>query len=115
MTEPLHRLADLPWEDVSASLERKVVHGQRMSVTNYRFGPGGRFPNHVHAQEQITYCLDGALEFVVEGQSVPVRAGELVVIPSGVEHSAESPAGAVVLSVVSPSRAATDGGIEMRE
>lgn len=106
MTGPRYALDELDWVRVDDLLEKKVVHGQRMTVTNYRFAARGRFPNHVHPQEQITYCLQGEVRFVVDGRRVTLGPGELVVIPPEVPHEAEAgPAGALVLSMVSPSRA----------
>jgi len=76
-----------------------------MTVTLYSFRGGSRFPHHVHSQEQITYVLDGQLTFVVDDQFHRLRAGDLIVIPAGVPHSAKAgSAGAEVLSVVSPPR-----------
>ena len=112
-----HGLDDMPWVNVDELLDKRVVHGERMSVTQYRFAAGGRFPNHVHPQEQITYCLSGSIEFRSPEGHITLEPNQLVVIPPGVEHEAEAgPSGAVVLSSVSPSRRDVDGGgIELRE
>ena len=101
-------LSAMEWEQVSPLLRKKVVNGTRMTVMRYSFAAGGRFPNHVHDQEQITYLLGGRLTFVVGGESHPLTAGNLIVIPSGIPHEAVAgPEGAEVLSIVSPAR--TDG------
>lgn len=117
MTGLRYALDDLDWARVDELLEKKVVHGERMSVTHYRFAAGGRFPHHRHPQEQITYCLQGSVEFVVDGVSATIRSGELVVIPPDAPHSAEAGAdGALVLSLVSPSRRdSADDGITLLE
>ncbi len=96
-------------------LRKKVVDGTRMTVTRYSFAPGGRFPDHVHDQEQITYLLGGRLTLVVGGEPHPLTAGDLIVIPSAIPHQAVAgPEGAEVLSIVSPAR--TDGrGLEILE
>lgn len=98
-------LADLQWERLDAGLERQVVDCVTMTVTRYRFAPGGRFPNHVHDQEQITYVIDGELSFSVEGRPYALTTGSMIVIPPEVAHSAlAGETGADVLSVVSPPR-----------
>lgn len=98
-------LAALDWEQVDDSLRKKVVHGERMTVTRYSFDAGGRFPHHVHDQEQVTFVLAGALTFVVDGEEHPLGEGDVVVIPADVPHSAHAGSdGAEVLSVVSPAR-----------
>lgn len=116
MTSPRYALEDLGWERVDELLEKRVVHAERMSLTNYRFAPGGRFPHHVHPQEQLTYCLQGSVEFVVGRTAVTIRPGELVVIPPDEPHAAQAGAdGALVLSLVSPSRRDGDDGITLLE
>lgn len=100
-----YALSDLESKQVKPRLRAIVVHAARMTVTRYSFGGGGVFPHHVHNQEQITYVLGGQLTFVVGRQFHRLSAGDLIVIPAGVPHSAEAgSAGAEVLSVVSPAR-----------
>lgn len=116
MAEPRSlSLDDLDWEQVDPDLKKKVIDGQQMTLTRYSFGPGGRFPHHVHDQEQMTIVLRGGITFRIEGVPHELRAGSVVVIPSDVPHSAEAgEGGAEVLSVVSPPR--TGGrGISMLE
>lgn len=96
-------------------MQKKVVDGASMTMTRYSFKPGGRFPHHVHEQEQMTMVVAGRLTFLVDGVDHVLEVGSLVVIPSGVPHSAEAgPEGAEVVSFVSPAR--TEGrGISMLE
>jgi quercetin dioxygenase-like cupin family protein len=62
-------------------------------------------PLHSHENEQITYILEGALKFFVEGKEVIVSAGEILVIPAHVPHSAEALEDTVDLDVFCPPRA----------
>jgi Uncharacterized conserved protein, contains double-stranded beta-helix domain len=116
MTEAIsYCLQDLDWEQVDQKLRRKVLDGRSMTLTRYSFAPGGRFPHHVHDQEQISFVLSGRLTFTIEGVEHDLPEGSMVFIPPSIPHSAEAgSAGAEVLSVVSPAR--TDGrGIAMLE
>jgi quercetin dioxygenase-like cupin family protein len=98
-------LADLEWFQVDERLRKKVLNGQNMTVTRYSFAPRGRFPHHVHDQEQITYVLAGRLTFRVGNEDHVLNEGSLVIIPSSLPHSAEAGSqGAEVLSVVAPAR-----------
>jgi quercetin dioxygenase-like cupin family protein len=52
---------------------------------------GDEVPQHSHENEQITYILEGALHFWLGphgDREVTVRAGEVLVIPSNLEHRA---------------------------
>lgn len=98
-------LDSLPWEQVDELLRKKVIDGEAMTVTRYSFSEGGRFPRHTHDQEQVTYVLNGAVTFVIDGKEHRLETGSLVLIPKNTVHSAEArDGGAEVLSVVTPAR-----------
>lgn len=101
----LAALAEQPWEEVYPGVRRRAVGGERMTFTTYRFAPGGRFPRHSHAQEQLVVALEGAITFSGPAGAVTVRPDHVLVIPPGVPHEAVAGSeGAVVMSVVSPAR-----------
>jgi quercetin dioxygenase-like cupin family protein len=62
-------------------------------------------PLHSHENEQITYILEGALKFNLPDREVTVRAGEILVIPAHVPHSAEALEDTVDLDLFCPPRA----------
>jgi quercetin dioxygenase-like cupin family protein len=62
-------------------------------------------PLHSHENEQITYVLEGALKFLIQDQEITVRAGEVLVIPSQVPHSAVAIEDTVDLDIFCPPRA----------
>jgi quercetin dioxygenase-like cupin family protein len=66
----------------------KVVSGDKTMMTIFEFEPNAVIPSHKHPHEQITYVLEGELEFTVEGETRLLRKGDGVVIPSNHEHSA---------------------------
>ncbi len=66
---------------------------------------GSSVPLHSHENEQITYVLDGALKFVIQGKELIVRSGEILVIPSNLPHSAEALEDTVDLDIFCPPRA----------
>ena len=61
-------------------------------------------PMHAHDSEQMTYVLQGALKFLVGGEEITVREGEVLHIPSGVEHQAEALEDTFELDLFSPVR-----------
>ena len=65
---------------------------------------GGVVPEHSHESEQITYILEGALKFELEGREVVVRKGEVLHIPSWVPHSAVALEDTLDLDIFSPIR-----------
>jgi quercetin dioxygenase-like cupin family protein len=86
-----HRWDDMPAEPLKAGLTRKLITGERMMIAHVYFKKGEVVPQHSHDNEQLTYILSGALHFKFGAkgeQEITVRAGEVVVIPSNVPHSA---------------------------
>jgi quercetin dioxygenase-like cupin family protein len=61
-------------------------------------------PMHSHENEQITYILEGALKFRLNGDEVVVRAGEVLCIPPHVPHEAIAVEDTVDLDVFTPPR-----------
>ena len=71
-------------------ITRRIVTGERVMLGRLHFPKGAKVPAHTHESEQVTHVISGALRFVVAGEEMVVHAGETLVIPSFVEHSAEA-------------------------
>jgi quercetin dioxygenase-like cupin family protein len=78
-----------------------TVHTPQLTATLYRYGAGSSWEEHQHPQDQITYVLEGVIDFVVNGQPVHLEAGQMATLPGGTPHSAALPSqtGAVTLNV----------------
>lgn len=100
----LHRWDEIALEKVTEMLSRKVVSGEREMLVQVYIKRGCLVPTHVHDSEQMTYVLQGALKFVVGGEEITVREGEVLLIPSGVTHQAEALEDTFELDVFSPIR-----------
>jgi quercetin dioxygenase-like cupin family protein len=99
------RLVDMPTEHLNPLLDRQFVAGEKSMLARLRLRKGCIVPLHSHENEQITYILEGALKFSLQGKDIVVRAGEILVIPSNVPHSAEAIEDTVDLDVFCPPRA----------
>ncbi len=62
-------------------------------------------PLHSHENEQLTYIVEGALKFFIDGKEIVVSAGEVLCIPSNLPHKAEALEDTVDLDVFTPPRA----------
>lgn len=81
----------MPKERVSDTLERRLITGDRMMLAHVYLAKGCIVPKHSHANEQLTYILEGALHFFLgeaQTEEVIVRAGEVLHIPSNLPHKA---------------------------
>ena len=99
------RLKDLPIEHLTPLIERQYVHGEQAMLARLLLRKGCVVPEHSHANEQITYVLEGALQFQMQGQEILVGAGEMLVIPANVPHSAVALEDTIDLDVFCPPRA----------
>ena len=102
-----HRWEEIPKERLSASLERRLITGERVMLAHVYLNKGCIVPKHAHENEQFTYILEGALRFHLgdDGQEeVVVRAGEVLHIPSNVPHQAEALEDTLDVDVFSPPR-----------
>lgn len=100
----LHRWDEIALEKVTEMLSRKVVSGEREMLVQVYIKRGCLVPLHAHESEQMTYVLQGALKFLVAGEEITVREGEVLLIPSGVQHQAEALEDTFELDVFSPIR-----------
>jgi unsaturated pyranuronate lyase len=99
------RLAEMPMERLNALVDRQFVFGEKSMLARLVLRAGAFVPLHSHENEQITYIVEGALKFSLPDGEVTVRAGEILVIPEHVPHSAEALEDTVDLDVFCPPRA----------
>ena len=104
-TVRLHRWDELSLEKVTEMVSRKMIAGTRQTMAQVYLKRGALVPLHTHDSEQLTYVLQGALRFVVNGEEVVVQEGEVLHIPSGMPHQAEALDDTFELDVFSPPRA----------
>jgi len=99
----------LAWESikkeiVNDKLWRKLVNGEKVMVAQLWLFKDCVVPLHHHESEQISLVLQGTLKFVLEDREVMVHAGEVLVIPSNVPHSALAIEDTIGIDVFSPIR-----------
>ena len=91
---------------VRSGVTRRVFSGENATLAFTTLDPGHTANPHSHPHEQIVYVLSGDLRFVVGDEEVTVTAGDMLVVPPGVRHYAETVGTepAVDLSIFSPRR-----------
>jgi quercetin dioxygenase-like cupin family protein len=95
-----------PWiEDLNPLLQRQFVVGERIMVARVLLKKGCIVPLHSHENEQITYILEGALKFEIDGREITVEAGHVLCIPSNMPHKATALEDTIDLDVFTPPRA----------
>ena len=103
----LNRWNDLRAEPLKEGLTRKLVTGERMMIAHVYLKKGVDVPRHSHDNEQLTYILEGALHFwfgANDEQELIVRAGEVIAIPSNLQHRALALEDTLDVDVFAPPR-----------
>ena len=95
----------IPLEHLNPLLDRQFIVGKNLMISRVLLKKGSIVPKHHHLNEQITYILEGALKFWVDGKVIVVNAGEVLVIPSNMPHKAVALVDTVDLDVFNPPRA----------
>src|SRR5947209_2946291 len=101
------RWEDMPRERVTDQLERRLVTGDRMMLAHVYLEKGCVVPQHSHDNEQLTYILEGALQFWIGedgSEEIVVKAGEVLVIPPNVVHKALALEDTLDVDIFSPPR-----------
>ena len=102
-----YRWDEMPKEELSDTLARRLITGDRVMLAHVYLKKGSIVPRHSHENEQITYILEGGLRFWIgedEAQVIDVMAGEVLHIPSLVQHKAEALEDTLDVDIFSPPR-----------
>ena len=99
----------IPWntverEKLNDKIDREMVVGDKLMLARVFMKKGAHVPKHQHHNEQVTYILEGALKFEIDGKEVVVRAGEVLCIPSNMPHEAWAVEDTLDLDVFNPPR-----------
>jgi len=110
-------LRHIPWssveiENLNPLLGRQLVVGQNIMLARVLLKKGCVVPEHSHPNEQVTYILEGALKFWINGKELVIHAGETLTIPPNMAHKAEAVEDTVDLDVFYPPRADWMGGTD---
>jgi len=95
---------DLERERLNPLIDREIVYGQQIMLARVFIKKDGHVPLHRHHNEQLTYILEGALKFAINGEEIVVRGGEVLCIPSNMPHEAWALEDTLDLDVFTPPR-----------
>jgi len=104
-----HSCKYIPWNTVEREklndlIDREMVVGDKLMLARVFLKKGAHVPLHHHHNEQVTYILEGALKFAIDGKEVVVRAGEVLCIPANMPHEAWALEDTLDLDVFDPPR-----------
>ena len=98
------RWNDIPKEKIGAGIERQVIWGDKGTLARFQFAQGVHIPPHKHEGEQHTFVLEGKMRINAAGRDFELQAGEVLVVPTWIEHEVWFLEACVVLDFFSPPR-----------
>jgi quercetin dioxygenase-like cupin family protein len=100
----LYSWSEVLTEQMNPHFTRQFVNGEQAMLAKIALKKGCVVPMHQHPNEQISLIVSGSLEFVIGGISRTVKAGEILVIPANLPHSAIAHEDMEGLDVFAPPR-----------
>lgn len=82
-----------------------IFESPRLLVGVNAFEPGQEHALHAHAgQDKVYQVIDGEGLFLLDGQELPMKTGDLLVAPEGVPHGVRNNSGRrlLVLAILAP-------------
>lgn len=98
------RWNDVEQEKLNPLLDRQMITGENLMLAKILLKKGCVVPEHSHENEQLTYIVEGALKFWIDGKEIVVRAGEVLCIPPHMPHKAEAVEDTIDMDVFFPPR-----------
>lgn len=94
----------MPADTFGPLVSRRAIHGGRSSFASFEFKKGAVIAEHRHPNEQTTYVLSGGMVFDVAGKRHELSAGDVLIIPPDVPHSARALEDTVEIDFFTPER-----------
>ena len=91
-------------EFLNPLIDRQMLVGETVMLARVFLKRGAHVPEHHHHNEQVTYVLEGALKFAIDGKELVVHAGEVLCIPPHMPHEAWALEDTVDLDIFMPPR-----------
>lgn len=96
---------DVPLIELGPGSKSHIVSAERITVSFVTAEPNIYFTPHRHEPEQIVIITDGACDTILEGKLYHLEAGDVLIVPSNVEHGNYiSDRGLHMIEVFSPPR-----------
>jgi quercetin dioxygenase-like cupin family protein len=75
-------------EKLNDKISRQMISGENATVSQLLLKSAAVVPRHSHVNEQYSWIISGTLKFVFDDREILVGAGEVLLIPAHVPHSA---------------------------
>jgi quercetin dioxygenase-like cupin family protein len=78
----------VPVEQIADGIERQMIVGKNVMVCRFRFAPFVVTAAHRHEHEQMTFVMQGKVNFTLEDETRIMSVGDILHFPSNHWHGA---------------------------
>ena len=93
------------WQDAEPGVRRRILQAKgRLMLMEVRFEAGAAGYEHSHVHEQISYCVAGKFEYLLDGRTHVLAAGQSIYVPGNMRHGARALEAGALIDVFTPLR-----------
>ncbi len=97
-------LKDIEQKELVPGYKVRFVHSDNMTLAYWDIDAGAALPLHSHPHEQVANVIEGKFEFTLENETRVIEPGDVVTIPSNVQHSGKAITTCRIIDVFYPVR-----------
>jgi len=83
----VYDVAGLAGQNEDSIVSRTLVNADSGSLTMFAFAQGQKLSEHTCPYDALAHVLEGEAEIVLDGNPVPVRANQMLLMPAHVPHA----------------------------
>jgi len=96
---------DVPELELNPGSMSHIVSTESVMLSFLTQEPNAYFPPHRHEAEQVMIVVDGAQDEIVEGKLYHLEKGDVIMLPSNIEHGGYIPeSGCKAIDIFLPPR-----------
>jgi len=98
------KLKDFEEKEPVPGFKVRFIHSDNMTFAYWNIDAGAALPEHSHPHEQVANVIEGKFEFNLDGDKRVIGPGDVVTIPSNVQHSGKAVTDCRIIDVFYPVR-----------
>ena len=91
-------------KEPAPGFKARFIHTDNMTLAYWDIQAGAVLPAHAHEHEQVVNMVTGTFTLTVAGETRILEEGDIVVIPSNIEHTGQAVSACRIMDVFFPVR-----------